>query len=68
MGASIGLESEIFLTRGAEVYAFEPHPGAFAKLLEVKEKHKSFRPFNSAVGISEGKVNLYLHTSHHSNT
>lgn len=67
VGASTGLVSEIFLSRGAEVYAFEPHPAAFAKLLEVKEKHKRFRPFNSAVGVSEGKANLYLHTSHHSN-
>ena len=67
VGANVGLVSEIFLSRGAEVYAFEPHPVAFAKLEEVKEKYKNFTPFNSAAGVSDGKVNLYLHTSHHSN-
>jgi FkbM family methyltransferase len=66
VGANVGLVSEIFLSKGAEVYAFEPHPAAYAKLVEVKEKYNNFTPFNSAAGVSDGKVNLYLHTSHHS--
>jgi len=28
VGANVGLVSEIFLSKGAEVYAFEPHPAA----------------------------------------
>jgi FkbM family methyltransferase len=67
LGANVGLVSEVFLSRGAEVYAFEPHPDAFIKLLEIKKKYKKFTPLNRAAGISEGKMNLYLHTSHHFN-
>jgi FkbM family methyltransferase len=66
VGANVGIVSEIFLSKGAEVYAFEPHPDAFIKLLEVKRKYKKFTPLNESAGISEGKVKLYLHTSHHS--
>ena len=65
VGANIGIVSEIFLSRGADVYAFEPHPDAFIKLLEVKRRYKNFTLFNEAVGISEGRVKLYLHTSHY---
>ena len=64
VGANIGIASEIFLSRGAQVYAFEPHPDAFIKLSELKRKYREFTPFNEAAGISEGKVKLYLHTSH----
>ena len=42
----------------------EPHPDAFIKLSEVKRKYKKFTPLNEAAGTSEGKVKLYLHTSH----
>lgn len=65
VGANVGIASEIFLSRGAEVYAFEPHPEAFTKLLEVKKKYREFTPLNEAAGISGEKVKLYLHTSHH---
>lgn len=65
VGANVGMVSEIFLSRGAEVYAFEPHPDAFLKILELKKKYKKFTPLNESAGISEEKVKLYLHTSHH---
>ena len=32
--------------------------------MEVQRKYRRFIPFNEAAGISEGKVKLYLHTSH----
>jgi FkbM family methyltransferase len=68
VGANIGMVSEIFLTRGAEVYAFEPHPDAFKKLLEVKKKYENFTPLNQCAGITNGKVKLFLHASHHINS
>jgi hypothetical protein len=54
VGANVGLVSEVFLTRGAEVYAFEPHPGAFAKLLKVKKNYENFTPLNQSAGIANG--------------
>lgn len=65
VGANVGMVSEIFLSKGAEVYAFEPHPDAFLRLIEIKKRYKKFIPLNESAGISEGKVKLYLHMSHH---
>jgi FkbM family methyltransferase len=67
LGANVGLVSEMFLSRGAEVFAFEPHPEAFKKLLEIKRQYEKLRPINRAAGITEGKIKLYLHESHHLN-
>jgi FkbM family methyltransferase len=68
VGANVGMVSEIFLSKGAEVYAFEPHPDAFKKLLEVKKKYENFIPLNQSAGITNGKVKLFLHASHQLNS
>jgi FkbM family methyltransferase len=64
VGANVGMVSEIFLSKGADVYAFEPHPDAFKKLLEVKKKYKNFIPLNQSAGITNGKMRLFLHAFH----
>jgi len=68
VGANIGMASEIFLTKGAQVYAFEPHPDAFKKLLDVKKRYENFIPLNQCAGITNGKVKLFLHASHQVNS
>ena len=45
------------------VYAFEPHPLTFDRLVSNIEAHKNIRPFNYAVGDRPGRQILYDHRS-----
>lgn len=46
---------------GARVYAFEPHPVTYRKLVATLEQlgAATFRPVNAAVGMHGGRVDLY---------
>jgi FkbM family methyltransferase len=64
VGANVGLVSEMFLSKGCKVYAFEPNPSAFVELLKLREKHPNLLAYDQAVAKSAGTVELYLHNNH----
>ena len=49
LGANIGQSSIILWFRGFEVYAYEPHPVAFAKLKKLFKGAKNIHTINAAV-------------------
>jgi FkbM family methyltransferase len=60
VGANIGNYSKLVLKINPhlQVYAFEPHPVTFGRLIE-NIKSERLLPVNSAVGDSEGVLSLY---------
>ena len=65
LGANTGQSSIILWFRGFEVYAYEPHPVAFAKLNKLFIDAKMIHTINAAVVESESSESeekkLYLH-------
>ena len=70
VGANVGYTSCLFagmLTPGFKVYSFEPDPANFGMLSEViRRKKLSDRivPWNSAVGSSDGRIELWHNEKH----
>jgi FkbM family methyltransferase len=62
-GASVGDVSEVLAEMGAEVYAFEPNPVAFARLAERFENSSSVTCYQKAVSIENGSATFYPHES-----
>jgi FkbM family methyltransferase len=62
IGAHVGQVSESLLNAGYEVYAFEPNPPVFEKLIGRIGGREGFHPFNFAIGASEGDLPLHLVT------
>lgn len=64
VGANAGdyVKSVLEINRDALVYAFEPHPGTYARLRE-NLAGRNARAFNLAVGDVEGKALLYDYES-----
>ncbi len=60
LGAHDGSISEFFLKKGCKVFAFEPNPNLYEKLLEKKKKYKNLECFNLGVNSVKGKFSLYL--------
>lgn len=60
LGANIGKFAERFAKRGATVYAFEPHPVAFAALTERLGGNPNVHCINKAVSSAAGEMKLYL--------
>ncbi len=60
IGAHIGDISEHLLNAGYEVYAFEPNPPVYDRLVQRLGQRKGFRGFPFAVGWEEGDRTLHL--------
>ena len=65
IGANRGQSAAIFWLRGIEVYCYEPHPKAFARLESYFADVKKIHTINAAI-VSEfvennGFIDLYLH-------
>jgi len=60
LGAHDGTISEFFLKKGCKVFAFEPNPFLYNKLIEKKKIYKNFICFNLAVNSKKGFFNLYM--------
>lgn len=60
-GANRGTITARLANRGATVYAFEPHPGAFRALLERFADHPRVHCFNQAVSDRDETTRLYMH-------
>ena len=60
LGAHDGTISEFFLKKGCKVFAFEPNPFLYNKLIEKKKIYKNFNCFNLAVNSKKGFFNLYM--------
>ncbi len=59
-GANVGKFTELFAKRGAVVYAFEPHPVAFAALCKKLESIPNVHCLNQAVSREAGRMKLFL--------
>jgi FkbM family methyltransferase len=60
-GANVGLYTALMAERGAEVYAFEPNPEAFAVLDRRFARVGTVRCLRQAVSNRDGTARLYLH-------
>lgn len=58
-GANVGEMTAIFAQRGAQVYAFEPHPICFKKLQERFSQHSNVILFNQGVMDKNSTGRLY---------
>ena len=62
VGAFVGDSSIYFVLRGARrVYAIEPHPGAYAEMLEnikLNNMEDKIIPINAALGSKPGKIKI----------
>lgn len=71
IGANIGYTASVFsqfITDEFKVFAFEPEPSNFAlltKMIDESNSESRICPINSAVGDSEGTIELWLNQSHH---
>ena len=60
-GAHVGNVTEALAARGAEIYAFEPNPHAFAVLEERFAAMPAVHCRQQAVSVTDGRAALYLH-------
>jgi FkbM family methyltransferase len=60
IGAHVGEVSECLLRSGYEVYAFEPNPPVYEKLIQRLGDRENFHPFRLAIGSQEGEMPLHL--------
>ena len=60
-GANVGKFTLPLARTGARVYAFEPNPAAFRKLVEATASFQNVTVLNAAVTAESGPVKLYLH-------
>jgi FkbM family methyltransferase len=62
IGAHAGYISEALLDAGYEVYAFEPSPAVYERLINRLENRGDFHPFKLALGSVEGEMPLHSAT------
>lgn len=60
-GANVGIYTEIMARSGAQVYAFEPNPVAFAALQERVQHFPNVTLIPAASTLNPGKFKLYSH-------
>lgn len=60
LGAHDGTISEFFLKKGCKVFAFEPNPFLYNKLIEKKKFYKNLNCFNLGVNSQKGFFSLYM--------
>ncbi len=59
-GANVGQETVPWAEKGAEVFAFEPHPECFRVLKEKTEKFPKVRLYEQGVWHKNSRMNLYF--------
>lgn len=60
-GANVGKFTVPMARTGAEVYAFEPNPDAYACLVQNTAAYPNVKALQAAVTTAAGSVKLYLH-------
>jgi FkbM family methyltransferase len=60
-GANVGKFTLPMAVTGATVYAFEPNPDAYARLVENTAPYPNVTTFQAAVTTAPGPVKLFLH-------
>jgi FkbM family methyltransferase len=60
-GANVGRFTVPMAKTGAQVYAFEPNPHAYAELLRATSAYPNVKAFQAAATTEPGPVKLYLH-------
>jgi FkbM family methyltransferase len=60
IGAHTGEISESLLANGYEVYAFEPFPPSYEKLVGRLGNRRNFHPFRLAIGSQDAEMPLHL--------
>lgn len=60
VGAHVGTFTRIMAKKFSAVYAFEPHPDNFAKLVEAMSDLPNVIPIRAAISDKPGIVNLYV--------
>jgi len=60
-GANVGKFTVPMAKSGAEVYAFEPNPDAYAALVRATAGYPNVRALQAAATTGPGQVKLYLH-------
>jgi FkbM family methyltransferase len=60
VGAHVGEVSECLLSGGYEVFAFEPNPSVYERLIRRLGNRPAFHSFNLALGSSEAEMPLHL--------
>jgi FkbM family methyltransferase len=60
-GANVGRFTVQMAATGATVYAFEPNPDAYARLVEATSNYPNVTTFQAAVTTTPGPVKLFLH-------
>tara|TARA_B100000989_G_scaffold231451_1_gene178259 strand:+ start:1982 stop:2653 length:672 start_codon:yes stop_codon:yes gene_type:complete len=61
LGANVGAITEILARTKSKVYAFEPNTKAFYILKKNMSKYDNVILYNSAAGIKNSNIKLYLH-------
>ncbi len=60
-GANVGKFTLPMARSGAEVYAFEPNPDAYAELVKATDAFPNVKALQAAATTEPGPVRLYLH-------
>ncbi len=60
-GANIGLYTVLLAQTGAEVYAFEPNPAAYAALVKATAEFSNVRALHAALTDVASPIKLFLH-------
>lgn len=60
-GANVGAVTDIFLSKGATVHSFEPHPVAFKVLSDKFSDRKNLFLYQQAVLDKEGTLKLFMY-------
>jgi FkbM family methyltransferase len=65
IGANIGQTSGLALStfRDAQVFAFEPHPATFSKLVQCLGQHPRLAAYNVAISNASGNVPFFQYSS-----
>jgi len=65
IGANVGQTSSLALSsfREARVFAFEPHPPTFSKLVKSLGEHSRFTAYNIAISNASGTVPFFQYSS-----
>jgi len=64
VGANIGIVSAYIAKTGADVISFEPNKHAYQELKKIAKRYPNIKTHESAAGVSNRKVNLFLHKNY----
>lgn len=60
IGAHKGVISEFLLKKGCTVYAYEPNPYVYSRLVDLKKKYNKFFPYNLGVFNKKKMFKMYF--------